>query len=113
MQPAVVVIDGECGLCRRASAYGMGHQRPGLLRFVAQQQEEGQVLLTRHGLVEAAASTMVAVVGDRAFVRSAAVVQVARRLRGWRRLAVTLWLVPKPLRDAGYRWVAKRRHHVA
>jgi predicted DCC family thiol-disulfide oxidoreductase YuxK len=52
---------------------------------------------------------MVAVVGDRAFLRSAAVVQVAKRLRWpWKAHAI-LWLVPKPLRDAGYRWVARRR----
>lgn len=110
MQPATIVIDGECGLCRRAAAYGMGKGRPGLLRFVAQQDPEGAALLEAHGLREAAKDTMVAVVGERAFVRSAAVVQVARRLRGWRRLQAGLWLVPRPLRDAGYRWVARRRH---
>lgn len=110
MQPATIVIDGECGLCRRAAAYGMGRGRPGLLRFVAQQDPEGTALLEAAGLREAARDTMVAVVGGRAYVRSSAVVQVAKRLRGWRRLHAALWLVPKPLRDAGYRFVAKRRH---
>lgn len=112
MEAATIVIDGDCGLCQRAAAYGMGKGRPGLLRFVAQQDPEGQALLDRFGLREAAKDTMVAVVGDRAFVRSAAVVQVARRLRGWRRLHAALWLVPRPLRDAGYRAVAKRRHRL-
>jgi predicted DCC family thiol-disulfide oxidoreductase YuxK len=110
VQPATIVIDGECGLCRRAAAYGMGKGRPGMLRFVAQQDGEGAAILERFGLRKEAADTMVAVVGERAFVRSAAVVQVAKRLRGARRMQAALWLVPRPLRDAGYRFVARRRH---
>ncbi|HUR61122.1 MAG TPA: DUF393 domain-containing protein [Candidatus Thermoplasmatota archaeon] len=113
MRPATIVIDGDCGLCQRAAAYGMGRGRPGMLRFVAQQDTEGQEILHRFGLASEAGSTMVAVVGDKAYVRSAAVVQVAKRLRGWRRAEAAVWLVPKPLRDAGYRFVAKRRHRFA
>lgn len=110
MRPATIVIDGECGLCRRAAAYGMGKGRPGLLRFVARQDKEGIALLDAAGLRDQAKETMVAVVGGRAYLRSAAVVQVAKRLRGWRRAEAALWLVPRPIRDAGYRWVARQRH---
>jgi predicted DCC family thiol-disulfide oxidoreductase YuxK len=113
VQPATIVIDGECALCRRAAAYGMGHGGAGLLRFVAQQDPEGAALLDSRGLREEAANTLIAVVGERSYLRSAAVVQVARRLRGWRRLQAALWLVPRPLRDAGYRLVAQRRHRLA
>jgi predicted DCC family thiol-disulfide oxidoreductase YuxK len=87
----------------------MRHAVPGALRFVASQSAEGQALLDRHGLGKAAGDTMVLASGGRAYVRSAAVVQVAKRLRWpWKAHAI-LWLVPKPLRDAGYRWVARRR----
>jgi predicted DCC family thiol-disulfide oxidoreductase YuxK len=109
VEQAVVLIDGECGLCNRASHYGMRHARKGLLRFVAIQSDEGQALLRPHGLQETAEDTMVAVVGPRAYLRSAAVVQVARRLKWPYRAQAALWLVPKPLRDAGYDWVARRR----
>jgi predicted DCC family thiol-disulfide oxidoreductase YuxK len=110
VRPATIVIDGDCGLCQRAAAYGMGKGRPGMLRFVARRDTEGILLLDRFGLGEAAADTMVAVVGPRVYLRSAAVVQVAKRLRGWHRMESAVWLVPKPWRDAGYRFVAKRRH---
>lgn len=110
MEPALIVIDGECGLCSRASHYGMAKARAGMLRFIAQQDDEALVLLERHGLMATANETMVCFVGDRPFIRSAAVVQVAKRLRGMRRLQALVWLVPKPLRDAAYRLVAKRRH---
>lgn len=109
MEPATILVDGECGLCTRASHFGMRRAAAGKLRFVAIQAPEGLELLRRHGLETAAADTMVAVVGDRAYVRSAAVVQVAKRLRWPWRAQAALWLVPRPLRDGAYRWVAKRR----
>jgi predicted DCC family thiol-disulfide oxidoreductase YuxK len=110
MEPATILIDGECGLCTRASHFGMRHAAPGRLRFLAIQSPEGRDLLRRHGLEAAAADTMVAVVGERCYLRSAGVVQVAKRLRWPWRAQAALWLVPRPLRDAGYRWVAKRRN---
>ena len=109
MQPATILIDGECRLCARASHFGMRHGVPGKLKFLAYQSDEGAGMLRRHGLEAIAGETMVAVVGEKAYVRSAAVVQVAKRLKWpWRAQAV-VWLVPRPLRDAGYNWVAKRR----
>ena len=110
MEPATILIDGECGLCTRASHFGMRRAAPGKLRFIAIQSPEGLDLLRRHGLEAAAADTMVAVVGDRTYVRSAGVVQVAKRLRWPWRAQAALWLVPRPLRDAGYSWVSKRRN---
>ena len=49
----------------------------------------------------------------RAWLRSAAAIQVARRLRWPHKAQAALWLVPRPWRDAAYRWVAKRRHRDA
>jgi len=109
VEPATIVIDGDCSLCTRASHYGMRHATPGLLRFVASQTDEGAALLRQHGLEAVADDTMVAVVSPRAFVRSAAIVQVAKRLRWPWRAQAAVWLVPRPLRDAAYRWVARRR----
>ena len=109
MQPATVVIDGECGLCARASHFGMRHGVPEMLRFVASQSDEGGGLLRAHGLEAAAANTMVAVVGLRAFTRSAAVVQVAKRLRWPWRAQAAMWLVPRPVRDTAYMWVSRHR----
>ncbi|MES2155893.1 MAG: DCC1-like thiol-disulfide oxidoreductase family protein [bacterium] len=109
MQPAIIVIDGDCALCNRAAHFGMRHAVPGALRFVASQSEEGAALLRVHGLGSRKDDTMVAVVGEAAFVESAAVVQVAKRLRWPWRVQATVWLVPKPVRDAAYRWVSRRR----
>ena len=112
MEAATVLFDASCSLCRRTRAYGDGHGRPGLLRFVPNDAPEAQGLLEAHGLTGQEADTLVVVAGGRAYTHSAAVVQIARRLRLPHRLGAALWLVPRPVRDAGYRFVARRRHRV-
>ncbi|HET6398048.1 MAG TPA: DCC1-like thiol-disulfide oxidoreductase family protein, partial [Candidatus Thermoplasmatota archaeon] len=77
MEPVTVLFDADCTLCQRVRGYGDGHGKPGMLRFLANTEEEGQRLLARHGLAGREKETLVAVVGERAFTESAAVVQVA------------------------------------
>ena len=57
------------------------------------------------------AKTFVIVEGDRAYVRSAAAIRVARYLRWpWRALAA-IWIIPSPLRDRAYDLFAANRYH--
>jgi predicted DCC family thiol-disulfide oxidoreductase YuxK len=46
----------------------------------------------------------------RRFTRSAAAVRMLAGLGGAWRLAWALLIVPRPLRDAGYDWVARNRY---
>ena len=47
-------------------------------------------------------------------VRTSAIISIFRELGGpWRLLANILWLVPRPLRNAGYRVVAWNRKRVS
>jgi len=49
--------------------------------------------------------------GDNAYTESAAIIRVLHSFGGvWRLLGGTLWIVPKLVRDATYRAVAKRRY---
>jgi predicted DCC family thiol-disulfide oxidoreductase YuxK len=44
------------------------------------------------------------------YVRSDAIVELCRRLGGWRRVASWGRIIPRPLRDALYNFIARRRH---
>lgn len=112
MEPALVLFDGDCALCQRVRAYGDGKGRPGLLEFMPAQTDEAQKRLGAAGLTGRERDTLIVFVGPRAYVESAAAVQISRRLRFPHNLSQAMWLVPKPARDWGYRWVAKRRHRM-
>jgi predicted DCC family thiol-disulfide oxidoreductase YuxK len=106
----ILLFDGVCNLCSGAVQFVIRHDREGCFRFAALQSETGRRLLVEHGLPPDALDTFVLVVGPRAFVRSDAALETARRLSGaWRWLALLAW-VPRPIRDLAYGVVVRNRY---
>ncbi|MEM1422865.1 MAG: DCC1-like thiol-disulfide oxidoreductase family protein [Planctomycetota bacterium] len=104
----VLFYDGACGLCDRSVRWIMRRDRAHRFRF-APLQGETYAALERddkpHDL-----STVVALVDKELFTRSDAALAVGRELGGvWRFLARAASLVPRPLRDACYRLIARHR----
>lgn len=109
-EEAIVLIDAHCNLCRVSSNFAAPRGTSGAMRWLPNDDPEAVALLDKHGLRVQAKDMVIVVVGERAYVESAAAVQVGKRMRAaWPLLAGIGWLVPKPLRDAAYRMVARRR----
>jgi predicted DCC family thiol-disulfide oxidoreductase YuxK len=108
-EPAIVLYDGACGLCRGLVVKGRRRQRPGAIEWLDSASAEGQALLRRRGLLGREADSLIVVEGDRVSLESAAAVRITLRLRWPWKAAAAVWIVPRPLRDAAYRAVAKRR----
>jgi predicted DCC family thiol-disulfide oxidoreductase YuxK len=121
----IVFFDGECLFCQARVRWLRTHDRDRQLAFAPLQGEAAARLLAGTGLLgentgdgadgAGALSTMVFVAGahspaPKIFVKSRAVAAVAARLPSPWRLGGLLALVPRPLADAGYDWVARRRH---
>jgi predicted DCC family thiol-disulfide oxidoreductase YuxK len=107
---AIVLYDGVCNLCSGAIRFIAERDPRGYFRFGALQSDAGRTVLARHGLPPEEVKTIVLVEDDRAFTQSTAVLKIARHLRqGWPLLAL-FRAVPRPLRDAVYRFVAARRY---
>ena len=49
---------------------------------------------------------------ERVLIRSAAGLRIARYMGGIWRLAALAWIVPRPLRDAAYDFIARHRHRL-
>ena len=109
----VILFDGVCNLCNRAVVFVLRRDRGGVFRFASLQSAAGRALLEGAGLAPGSLETMVVVVGGRAYVRSDAAIEIARRLPGgWRLVAALARLVPRPLRDAAYDLVARNRYRL-
>lgn len=110
--PATLLFDGVCNLCNGFVQFVIGHDRSGYFRFAALQSEAGRALLAAHGTPPPAEPESVLLVEDgRVYSHSTAVLRVGRHL-GWpyRPLAALGTLLPRPLRDALYRFVARHRY---
>lgn len=108
----IVVFDGQCLLCNGWVQFLLQHDRSQRIRFASIQSAVGQQLLARAGLQVEGLQTLLVIDGERSWQHTAAILRVLHAL-GWPwRLAWVGWLVPAPLRDALYRWVARNRYRI-
>ncbi|KRD27359.1 hypothetical protein ASE39_03525 [Acidovorax sp. Root267] len=108
----IVVFDGQCLLCNGWVQFLLRHDPAQRIRFASIQSAVGQQLLARAGLKVDGLQTLLVIDGDRSWQHTAAILRVLHAL-GWPwRLAWVGWLVPAPLRDALYRWVARNRYRI-
>lgn len=107
----IVLFDGVCHLCAGVVRFAIARDPAARFRFAPLQSPLGRALLARHGYDPDAIDAVVLVDGDGAHDRSTAALRIAAGLRApWRWLAPPLLLVPRPLRDAVYGWVARHRY---
>lgn len=105
---AVILYDGECGLCDRLVQWVLPRDRSARFQFAALQSDWAQAALQRHGLPLTDFDSMVVIEGEKIHLRSTAALRVLRALPGWR-WAYVFIVVPRGLRDVVYRWIARRR----
>jgi predicted DCC family thiol-disulfide oxidoreductase YuxK len=107
---ATVLFDGVCNLCNGSVLFVIDRDPVGYFQFVALQSETARRLLAELGGAPPDLSSIVLLEGGQLYTRSTAALRIAGRLTGlWRLLHVCL-LIPRPIRDAVYDWVARNRY---
>jgi predicted DCC family thiol-disulfide oxidoreductase YuxK len=107
--------DAECPMCTRSARFIRRRDRRATLRFEALTSDEGRALIASEPALAAVDSMIWVDHGDsgaKPIVRthSAAVLAVAGYLGGgWAVLGALAGVVPAPVRDRVYRWVARHR----
>ena len=104
-----LMFDGVCNLCDGFVNFVAEHDSGRRVRFGAQQKH--MEMLERIG-APTDLSTLVLIQGDRFYVQSAAALRTMAVLDWPFRALSVLSLVPSPLRDLGYRFVARHRYRV-
>lgn len=109
---AVILFDGTCAFCERSVKF-IAARDAGYFRFGASQNPEGRALLARYGTHRESARSIVLIESGEVFLRSTAVLKIARRMTPPWRWAAAWLAIPAPIRDAVYRVVAAIRHRIA
>lgn len=108
----VLLFDGHCNLCARSVSFIVRHDRHARFRFAPLQSPAAERLLIAAHAPHPLPDSMIIVDGARCYTRSDAAIQLARRLPfPWPILTVAR-AVPRPLRDALYRFVASNRYRL-
>lgn len=105
---AIVLYDGVCSFCHSSVQFILQRDRRGYFQFAAQQGEVGRELLKQYGLQ--GLEGIVLVEGGRAYSNSTAVLRICRGLPWPWKLAAGALIVPRPLRDGIYSFIARNRY---
>jgi|SRR5262245_17203506 len=113
MEQPIILFDGVCNLCNSAVDLILRHDREEVFLFGSLQSESAARLLQEGRLrLTEELSTIVLLEGGRAYKESTAALRIARHLPWPWKLAYALVVVPPPLRDWAYRWLARNRYRV-
>ena len=116
MEPAstngIVLFDGVCNFCHASVNFIIDRDPKDHFRFASLQSETGIALAAQHGIDSTQLASIILIEGDQAYTQSTAAFMIAKRLRGlWPMLGILL-IVPRPIRDFIYQWVARNRYRL-
>jgi predicted DCC family thiol-disulfide oxidoreductase YuxK len=128
MPHPIILYDGVCGLCNRMNQFVLRRDPEGIFCFASLQSSFAASILPRHGADPKDLDSVYVVVNrdsikrertnegqpdERLLTRSDAVLFVLKQLGGiWKLLSLFLQLLPRVLRDAAYRLVARNRYRL-
>jgi predicted DCC family thiol-disulfide oxidoreductase YuxK len=109
---AVILFDGVCNLCNGTVQFVIDRDPSGYFHFAALQSEAGAQLADRYGVPKAAGApeSVVVIEGGKFFDRSDAALRIAGRLGGLWPLLGAAQIIPRFVRDAAYRFIARNRY---
>ncbi|ASB90553.1 thiol-disulfide oxidoreductase DCC family protein [Bacillus sonorensis] len=110
MPDHIVLFDGICNFCNGAVQLIIKHDPEGLFSFASLQSDIGRKLLKQHRLPADHFDSLILIKNGRVYMKSSAVLQVAKSLPGLWRAAAVFLIIPKPLRDAVYSLIARNRY---
>ncbi|WP_414611809.1 thiol-disulfide oxidoreductase DCC family protein [Stenotrophomonas muris] len=106
---AVIVFDGVCALCNRWVRFLLRFDRKGRYRFAAMQGQQGSAMLRAHGLDPQDPMSFLLLDAQGTWTDTDAILRVLAGLGGGWRLSGVLKVLPRGLRDAAYRALARNR----
>ena len=107
---AILLFDGTCTLCNRSVQFVLRHDTKQRFKFATLQSSIAQQLLARADQ-QNDLSSVVFVYQNKVYTQSSAVLNVFRLLpNGWKILYYLGILIPRLIRDALYRIIAKNRY---
>ena len=106
----LAVMDAECAVCSWGARMIHRLDRSGRVRICPVQTPLGAALLEHYGLAPDDPSTWLFIDGGVAHADFDAIIHAGRSFGGWGRLTAVFLVLPRPLRDRLYGWLARNRY---
>jgi len=99
-----------CNLCSRSVQFILKRDRRGIFRFASLQSPTGQSFLQRSGLPTDVLNSFVLLDNNKTYTRSSGALRVVKKLGFPWSILYIFWIIPRPVRDRIYDWVARNRY---
>ncbi len=106
---AVLLFDGHCNLCNFWVNFLLIADSQHKLKFAAQQSAAGKQLIFQFDNDSIEPESVILIDRGIPFTKSDAVLKTLRLLGGFWRLLYILVIIPRPIRDFVYDFIARRR----
>jgi predicted DCC family thiol-disulfide oxidoreductase YuxK len=105
----LILFDGVCVLCSRGCQFVSRRDRRDYFRYLPIQSPEGRLIAGQLGIDPDRPETFAFLAGGHGYVKSDALLLIARELARWRGTWLAHW-VPRSVRDPIYDFVARNRY---
>lgn len=109
-EKSIVLFDGGCNFCNSTVKFILRHNRKENFIFIPLQTKAAKELLTKFQLSATYSESIVLIEDGKIFLKSTAVLRIARKLNAVYNWFCIFIVVPKYVRDKGYDWIAKYRN---
>ena len=110
---AIVLFDGVCNLCNASVNFVIDRDSAGYFKFASLQSEAAAPYLGNCDASLKRKTTLESIVlveGDACYDRSTAALRIAREMDGLWPLLYGFLIIPRPVRDVVYNWIARNRY---
>ncbi len=108
----IILFDGVCNLCNYFAQFIIRWDRRGFFKFTPIQSEVGKSLLNHFNIQPGDIDSVVYIRGDKCFIRSDAVLNALKDLKGIWMMFFVLIVIPRFLRNLIYNAIAKSRYRL-
>ena len=106
----IILFDGDCVLCNGFTSYIIKTDKSRKFKYISQSSDKGRGILSKKNIKDL--STIVLIDGNKLKVKSDAVLCILFYLSFPYSISVILFLIPRFIRDAVYRFVAINRYRL-
>ncbi|MEL6865730.1 MAG: thiol-disulfide oxidoreductase DCC family protein [Bacteroidota bacterium] len=106
----ILLYDGVCNLCNHSVQFVIKRDSKQQFRFAALQSDVGRKLLETHQFSADHLDSIVLIEDGKAYSHSTAALRVSRQLNSLWPLLYFFILIPAPLRNWVYNWIANNRY---
>ncbi len=110
---SVILFDGVCNLCNTTVQWVIKHDPEGVFQFGTLQSAAARTMVDEapgSAGIDELPDSIILVDADGVHTRSSAALRIARRLGFPYTLLGGFWIIPRPVRDAVYAFVARNRY---